>query len=276
MSVRKILYDQLEPTARKGRGLSLTNRLVSILILFAVAVVILETEPLVRGAAPQFFTIAELWLLTIFSAEYIARVYAAGEDPQFRGLQGRLRYALQVWSIVDLLAIVPFWLTGGTFNSALLRIFKFARLLRVARLGRFSQAWDLLFQSIASRKFELGITAGIAALVLLLSSAVLYVVEGAVQPEAFGSIPRALWWSIATLTTVGYGDVSPVTPIGKIFAGVTAIAGIGLIAMPTGILAAAFSDVIQRRVRASTEERIEDRSRNEVQISASGQDRSRA
>ncbi len=276
MSVRKLLYDQLEPTARKGRGLSPTNRLVSILILFAVAVVILESEPLVRSAAPQFFTIAESWLLTIFSAEYIARVYAAGEDPRYRGLQGRLRYARQIWSIVDLLAIVPFWLTGGTFNSALLRIFKFARLLRVARLGRFSQAWDLLSQSIASRKFELGITAGIAALVLLLSSAVLYVVEGAIQPEAFGSIPRALWWSIATLTTVGYGDVSPVSPIGKIFAGVTAIAGIGLIAMPTGILAAAFSDVIQRRAKAPTEERIEEESRNGVQISASSQDRSRA
>lgn len=94
---------------------------------------------------------------------------------------------------------------------------------------------------------------GLATLLLLVSSTMLYLIEGAHQPETFGSIPRTMWWSIATLTTVGYGDVYPVTPLGKIFAGMTAVTGIGLIAMPTGILAAAFSDAIQaQRVEKET------------------------
>ncbi len=254
MTVRRFLYEQLEPAARTRGGLSPLNCLVAALIIVAVIAVVLESEPLVRGLAPRFFSALELALLALFSIEYMARVYAAGEDPVYRGWRGRLRYAGQAWSVIDLLAILPFWITAGTFNSSLLRVFKFARLLRIARLGRFSQAWDLLVRSIASRKFELGITVGIAALVLLFSSAVLYVVEGEAQPDAFGSIPRALWWSIATLTTVGYGDITPVTPLGKLFAGATAIAGIGLIAMPAGILAAAFSDVIQRQAKKSAKE----------------------
>lgn len=254
MSLRRFLYEQLEPAARPSGGLSPTNRLVLVLIVVAVVAVVLESEPLVKALAPNFLLGLELALLTLFSVEYVARVYCAGEDPLYKGWKGRLRYMRQAWSIIDLLAIVPFWLSAGTFNSSLLRIFKFARLLRIAKLGRFSKAWDLLVQSVASRRFELGITAGIAALGLLLSSAVLYVVEGNAQPDAFGSIPRALWWSIATLTTVGYGDITPITPLGKVFAGVTALAGIGLIAMPTGILAAAFSDVIQRRGKMVAEE----------------------
>lgn len=95
--------------------------------------------------------------------------------------------------------------------------------------------------------YELLLSVGVAGLLLLLSSAFLYAVEAAAQPEAFGSVPRALWWSIATLTTVGYGDVTPITALGKLFAGITAVAGIGLIAMPTGILAAAFSDAFQKK-----------------------------
>jgi len=245
--LREFLYRNLEPSARPEGGLSLFNRVIVWLIILAAVVAILETEETLRGAMPEVFWIAELFIVMVFSIEYLARVYAAGEDPRYSGFRGRLRFITSWWAIVDLLAILPFILTGGAYNSFIIRLLKLLRLLRVARVGRFSQAWVSLSDAIYGRRFELALSGAVAFLIMLISSAFLYVLEGDTQPDAFGSIPRALWWSVATLTTVGYGDVTPVTVMGRIFAGLTAIAGIGLIAMPTGILAAAFSEAMQNR-----------------------------
>ena len=151
------------------------------------------------------------------------------------------------WAIIDLIAILPFFLTFGAVNTFVLRLIKLIRLLRLARLGRFSSAISDLYLAVSSRRYELTVSLVVAIMLLILTSSVIYVLEASHQPEAFGSIPRALWWSVATLTTVGYGDVTPITPGGQAFAGLTAIIGIGMIAMPTGILAAAFSDAMQKR-----------------------------
>jgi voltage-gated potassium channel len=245
--LRGFLYKNLEPSAQVKGGLSLFNRVIVWLIIFASVVAVLETEDTLRAAMPGVFRIAEIFIVIVFSIEYLARVYAAGEEPRYSGFRGRLRYMLSWWAIVDLLAILPFFLTGGAYNSFIVRLLKLLRLLRVARVGRFSQAWVSLSDAIYGRRFELALSGTVAFLIMLISSAFLYVFEGDTQPEAFGSIPRALWWSVATLTTVGYGDVTPVTVLGRIFAGFTAIAGVGLIAMPTGILAAAFSEAMRKR-----------------------------
>jgi voltage-gated potassium channel len=246
-SLRATLYLHLEPAAWPYPGLSRTNRLVAVLIIVAVVSGVLETEASIRALAPGAFSWLEWLLITAFTVEYVARVYAAGESPRFAGLSGRLRYMTRFWSVVDLMAILPFLLTLGSANAFVLRLVRFFRLLRLVRLGRYSDAWDVLGQALHSRRHELAISGGVALVLLIFSSALLYLAEAESQPEAFGSIPRALWWSITTLTTVGYGDVAPVTGLGRMFAGFTAVAGIGLIAMPTGILAAAFSDVMQRR-----------------------------
>jgi voltage-gated potassium channel len=103
-----------------------------------------------------------------------------------------------------------------------------------------------LTDAVHSRRYELGLTMGLAVGLLLVGAAALYWIEGDLQPEKFGSIPRALWWAVITMTTIGYGDVYPITPLGKFVAALVAIAGIGLIAMPTGILAAAFSDAMRK------------------------------
>nr|WP_290832985.1 potassium channel family protein [Halomonas sp.] len=245
---RGALYRQLAPEARQQLGLSLLNRVICVLILSASAIAILETEPTLREAAPGLFATLETLFVCIFVIEYALRLYAMGEDPRYRGLGGRLRYMFSFWALVDLIAILPYFLGFITYHNAfLLRLLRLARMLRLARLGRFSQAWASLADALKSRSHELLLSAGVAGLLLLFSSCCLYVVEAAAQPEAFGSVPRALWWSIATLTTVGYGDVTPITAIGKFFAGLTAVAGIGIIAMPTGILAAAFSDAFQKK-----------------------------
>ncbi|AHE98952.1 VIC family potassium channel protein [Thioalkalivibrio paradoxus ARh 1] len=245
--MRRRLYLHLEPTAWPRTGLSPANVAIAVLIVSAALLAILETEDTLRSGAPRFFLFAELLIVLAFSVEYLARLYAAGEDPRYRGLWGRLRYMRTWWAIIDLLAILPFLVTMGAQNTFLLRLLKLLRLLRLSRLGRFSRAWAAISEAIHLRRFELMLSFAAAGMLLILSSACLYLVEGGAQPEAFGSIPRALWWSVATLTTVGYGDVTPITAPGRILAGITALAGIGLIALPTGVLASAFSDALRRQ-----------------------------
>ena len=244
-SFRYQVYEQLDPTA-KTNGLSVLNKIIIAIIFLAVIVAILETESTIRSLSPSLFIYAEWFFAVLFSVEYFLRVYAAGEREEFRGVKGRVRYIFSIWSIIDLLAILPFILTLGTYNGFLLRLFRILRLLRLARIGRFTSAVDAIIEAMRSRSYELTISLCAAIFLLLFSGTCLYLLEGSSQPDDFGSIPRALWWSIATLTTVGYGDVTPITATGKFFAGLTALTGIGMIAIPTGILASAFSDAIQK------------------------------
>jgi voltage-gated potassium channel len=251
--LRQTLYVSLFPEGRNLPGLTLTNKVICVLIVAAALISILETEAVIHGFYENFFYTVEIFFLIVFSIEYVARMYAAGEDPRYRGIPGRIKYFFSPWALIDLLALAPSLIGFFVGNAFMLRLVRVFRLLRLSRLGRFSEAWSALARAIQERAHELMLSAGVAGLLLLLSSTLLFVSEASVQPHDFGSIPRALWWSIATLTTVGYGDVTPITTMGKLFAGLTAIAGIGLIAMPTGILAAAFSDVFQRR-RSSRKE----------------------
>ncbi len=244
---RAWLYELLEPSAWRRQGLSPVNKAVAILICFAALIAILESEPTLYLGRENLFFATELLLTGLFLVEYAARLWAAGEDPSYQGILGRVRYAMTWTAIVDLLALLPIFLVFLGNEAFLLRIFRLIRIVRVARLGRFSSALWAINEAVHARRFELLMSFAIASMLLLLSSTLLYIVEGGIQPQTFGSIPRSMWWSVATLTTVGYGDVYPVTVIGRIFAGLTAITGIGLIAMPTGILASAFSDAIQRR-----------------------------
>lgn len=227
-------------------GLTVFQRVLVGVISASVVVAVLSTEPAIRAVADPGLSWMELGFGGAFLVEYVTRLWSAGSQPGFFGLAGRLRYMRQPMSLVDLLALIPFLV--GLFGSEtlLLRLVRLLRLMSLTKLARYSTAIRLVFESILHRRFELGFTVLLATFVILLSSAALYVVEGAIQPEAFGSIPRAAWWSVATLTTVGYGDLVPLTPLGKFFASLTAFAGVGLIAMPTGILAAGFSDAFAR------------------------------
>jgi len=239
------LYLELDPTSNTGMPLTTTNKLIIFLILAAVVVAILETEPSVANQSPQLFSLLEILFFVVFSVEYMARVYGAAERPEYADRFGRIRYIFSVWALIDLAAIVPFLLTGGVYNAYVLRLLRIFRLARIAKIGRYSSALGALIEAVHSRKYELFVAFFIAAFVMIFSSSLLYIFEGQAQPESFGSIPRSLWWSVATLTTVGYGDVTPLTVMGKICAGITAITGIGMIAMPTGILASAFSEALQ-------------------------------
>lgn len=246
--LRLRVYRQLEPTAWPHKGLSPTNAALTVLILIAVTSAIVETEPLVAAGREDWFRRGELIVGAIFSVEYILRVWTAVENPKCAASRfPRLRYMVSPIAIIDLLAILPalFAISGGP--SLVLRFFRILRMLRLAKLGRASKAWDDIKAAVYERRAEFGVVLGIVGITILASGSLLYFAEAEAQPDKFGSIPRSLWWAIVTLTTVGYGDAYPVTVLGRIMAGIIAITGVCLIALPTGIFAASFTDAMERR-----------------------------
>lgn len=245
--LRRWVFERLDPAARPD-GLSLANKALTVAIVISVAVAIVETEASVAQRFAMAFGVLEVAFTGLFLGEYLTRLWIAPEDPRYaRPLWGRLRWMLTPTALIDLVALIPALVFVGAGPVYILRLFRLARILRIAKLGRMSSAMGLMGSAIAERRFELLLSLAVAVVLLVLSSTAMYLVEGSINPEAFGSIPRAMWWSVVTLTTIGYGDVFPTSLWGRMIAGLTAICGIGLIAAPTGILSAAFSDALARR-----------------------------
>jgi voltage-gated potassium channel len=248
LSLREKAYRQLFARADGAGRLSATNRFMVVVILAAVAVTILSTEAAFRSANRDMLKLVEIGFGVIFAAEYGARVWAVAEQGGEGSLLARrLRFMVSPMAILDLVVVLATLSPFIVSDAAILRLVRLFRLAALAKFGRFSRALQELGRAVYERRFELAVTMALAGVLLLFSATALYWAEREVQPEAFGSIPRALWWSVITLTTVGYGDVSPVTALGKFLAALVAISGIGLVAMPTGIMAGAFSDAMQRR-----------------------------
>ncbi len=237
----------LDPGER-AKGLSVTNRVLIALIFASVAMAIIETEPTISNGHNRIFRTAELAFGILFTLEYLARFWVAGGNSQLGSpWKARLKWAISPGALIDLIATLPALIAMNFAPAYGLRLVRLIRILRFAKLGRFSKASAFISQAIYSRRYELMLTLLAALFVLIVSATLLYLVEGAIQPADFGSIPRSMWWAVVTLTTVGYGDVTPKTPLGKALAGLTALIGVGLVAAPTGILAAAFSEAIHRR-----------------------------
>jgi len=247
---RRLAYTQVIPEAH-GAGLSVVNRILVLTVLLAVAIQVLETEPLLNTSYASWFLAGDILVGTLFCMDLLLRIWAVGEIQEYRGFTGRLRYFAKPRSLIDALAVLPFivgpWVSFLDANDlAFLRLVTATQIMLNARLGRLSAALSSLCYAIVSRREDLLVSLVLALSMMLATAVGLYLVEGGVQPDAFGSIPRALWWSLETLTTVGYGDVFPRSVLGKLCAGLFALAGIGIIAVPTGILAAAFNDAFLR------------------------------
>ncbi len=225
--------------------------LITLIVLNIVAMV-LETVEEYRLRLPGFFDWFEAVSVAIFSVEYVLRVWSCTAAPAYSpAWSGRLRFMLTPLAIADLLAILPFFLPLVGIDLRSFRAIRLLRLLRVAKLGRYSEAIKLTGRILSSRKAELLVTAFVLSIMTLLASSLMYCAERNAQPNTFSSIPATMWWAVETLSTVGYGDAYPVTPIGKLLASVIAILGIGMFALPTGILGAGFVEEIQRKKRAA-------------------------
>ena len=246
-SLRRQTYIQLEPAAWPWRGLSPINMLVFITIIVTSIIAIIETEPTIADGRQSLFDVVEWVIGGIYTVEYVARAWTAAENPRYGGgWRGLWRYVRSPIAIIDLISIITSFVTPGHLQPYLLRAFRLARILRLAKLGRMSNAMGYLIEAMAARRYELLFSLFASLTFMVFSASLLYLVEGPAQPDKFGSIPRALWWATAALTTIGYGDVYPVTVLGRIFGAAVALGGIGLVAMPTGIMAAAFSEAVQK------------------------------
>jgi voltage-gated potassium channel len=245
-NLRRRAYRQLEPGAWPRKGLSPLNLVLVAIILLATVVAILRTEPTIEAGRHHWFDVADVCFGTIFVAEFGLRIWSAGEDPHYRGFLGRVSYVIRPASLIDMVVIVATFAPMLASGLVSLRMLRVITIVRFARLGRFSSALRHLTQAVSERRDELLLTLLLGFGLIVCGATAMWLVEGDAQPDKFGSIPRAMWWAAVTLTTIGYGDVYPVTIFGKVIAVGVAIGGIGLIAMPAGILAAAFSDAIQR------------------------------
>lgn len=246
--LRSYLYYQLAVGAEPDGRLTLCNRLLVLFIVAAVATAVLSTEPTIAPEWRHGFVVAEAVFGAVFLVEYLARIYAAAEAPGPEpAWRKRWRFVRSPLGLIDL-AVVVFTLAPFlTSDAAVLRVVRLVRVFAVMKFGRFSKAIREVWSAVSDRGDDLIVTVALAAMLLLFGATALFLVEGRLQPEQFGSIPRALWWAVITLTTVGYGDAYPITPLGKVFASFIALCGIALVAMPTGIIAAAFSEAMQRR-----------------------------
>lgn len=263
VGLRNRLYSQLEPDARYKSGLSGLNMFIIALVLISFLALALETEPTLDANWRVGINILNIAIVSIFAIEYLARLWVVGEDPRYRGIGGRLRYMCTPYALADLIAFLPelLWmlLTPAGVGDDVLIVLRVLRLARLVKLARFVPAFDVLGATVERAGTQLLTTLAMALALVYVSAVALYFIEGVgAEREAFASIPRALWWAIATLTTVGYGDVYPITPLGRLFASVIALAGIGVVALPAGVFASAFSDELREREIKKLKERVEE------------------
>jgi len=204
---------------------------LTLLILASVAIFALETE----YTSSLFLRAISVSIAVVFMFEYALRIWIADKD------NGRWAYISSPYGIIDLLAFLPALLFPFLSGSVVLRLLRLARLAQLLKIPALKRSVKRIMFALKETWQELIITLCIALGLIFIGAVLMYFAEAHVQPENFGSIPRALWWSIATLTTVGYGDVYPVTALGKVIAAILAIIGIAAVAMPAGIFAAAFT-----------------------------------
>lgn len=225
-----------------------------VLILCNVAALVIVTDERIHSMSPGFFHYFELVSFSIFAVEYALRLWSCTEDPQYaHPVTGRLRFAMQPLMIADAVAVISYFVLFALPSGMDLGALRALRLVsRFALLARYSSGLQALSAALSARRNELlGVVSVVAAL-LVLASSLMYYIEQSAQPDKFSSIPATMWWSIITVTTVGYGDVAPVTPGGRLLAGVIALLGIGIFALPAGILGSGFMEQVNRRRPGAT------------------------
>ncbi|XPV76608.1 MAG: ion transporter [Desulfovibrio sp.] len=193
-------------------------------------------------------------ILSIFAGEYIIRLWSCVEDERYKHpIGGRIKWMFNIYSIIDLVVLLPLLVNFVNFDVVTLRVFRMLRLTRALKMARYSSSVTRLLNVFHKTKDELMLTGLLMVALLIISATLLYAFEHTAQPEAFPDAISALWWSVVTLTTVGYGDVYPITPLGKIAAGFISIIGISFVALPAGIISSGFISEIQDSKNKSCE-----------------------
>lgn len=243
---RKSIYYSLESDQAKRRDDRIIGTFLSTLILLNILAVILETVESIKAQYGVMIEVFEVFSVAVFTVEYVIRLWASVEKEAGQPIISRLKFALSPMAIIDLLAIMPFYLPLFVqIDLRYLRALRLMRIVRILKLGRYSKSLKLLTHVLKDKMPDLIVTASVGFVLLTVSASAMYFFENKAQPEVFSSIPAAMWWAVSTLTTVGYGDVFPITMGGKIFGSFVAVLGVGLIAIPAGILGAGLIEAIE-------------------------------
>jgi voltage-gated potassium channel len=248
MNLRKRMAELLEQGYHTDRPSQILNLFLILLISLNVIAIFLETVDSIYAQYERAFWYFEIFSVAIFTIEYFARVWSSvdlEEAADSSPIRGRIKYMLTLLALVDLLAILPFYL--GLYLPIDLRFLRVLRLLRLFKLTRYSPALGALLDVIQKESDALLSAFVVLLMMLVISAGGIYLLENELQPETFGSMPNSMWWAIVTLTTVGYGDVVPITTMGKMFGGFIGLIGIGMIALPAAIMASGFAENIRGR-----------------------------
>jgi voltage-gated potassium channel len=208
---------------------------IQVLIIASIVIFSLETLPNLNDRTVMVLSILESVCITVFAIEYLLRLFVA---------KRKLKFVFSLWGMIDLLAILPFFLFayGITLNLIILRAFRLLRLVRILKLGRYSKSLSRMVLAMKIAKEDLLLALAATLIMLLVASFGIYQFENPVQPEKFSSVFESLWWALATLTTVGYGDIYPITLGGRIFTGSILMIGLGIVALPAGIIASSLTE----------------------------------
>ena len=249
MTLRSKTFNLFEIQGPAVRTARIVNALLLMLILINALAVIIESVDVYRREYAFWLWWLELISVGIFTVEYLLRLWVSVEHTRYAaGWRGRLRYAVSPMALIDLLAILPFYLS--MLIAVDTRILRVLRLLRIFKLTRHFAVLEVLGTVLRNEARTLLSAIFVMIILVILSSAGIYTIERAAQPEAFGSIPQAMWWATVTLTTVGYGDVVPQTLGGKLLGVVITVLGVGMAALPAGIIASGFTSELARRREA--------------------------
>ena len=262
--IKQSVFRVIQP----AQGYDLPSKIFDCAIMFLIALSIIGIFLVTFDLPPRIskcVEILEVWSIVIFTAEYLLRIWTADLlYPQLSPWKARLKYVVSGMAIIDLLAILPFYLPRILPIKLLgLRVFRLVRVQRLFKLQRYSDSLNSITSVFKSKARDIATSFFVVLLLLTVSSLFIYYAEHDAQPENFRNAFSGLWWAVATLTTVGYGDIYPITPLGRFLGAIIAILGIGVVAVPTSILSAGFMETLNKQIAEAEEaEKAKDEKQN--------------
>jgi voltage-gated potassium channel len=258
--LRKRVFEIIERGKPGDRASRCFDLFLVSLISLNIAAIILESVQPIYSVFRQGFRAFEIFSVVVFTIEYLLRLWTADQKIRSqKGFLARLRYIFTPMALIDLMAILPFYLPFIVrVDLRFLRILRLTRLLRLLKIQRYSNSLSLIGRVLRQKKEELLVTVFVTTLLLVFSATLMYYIETDVQPGEFPNIVSAFWWAIATLTTIGYGDVYPITGWGRFLSGIIALLGIGLVALPAGILSSGFVEALRIQKEQGDDSRSEE------------------
>jgi voltage-gated potassium channel len=247
--LKRRIYRIIVKGSHGHRSYMIFDLAIMILIVLNVVAIIIESVPEYEAKIGGILFWFEIFSVVVFTIEYLLRIYISDmTHPSDSRIKSAMKFIFSTYGIIDLLAVLPFYLPFFiAIDLRFLRILRLLRFMRVLKITRYNKSLNLIVSVVREKRTELMMTGFLALLVLILASFLMYYIEGETQPENFPNILASFWWAIATLTTVGYGVIVPVTGIGRFIGGIIAVLGIGIVALPTGLLSAGFKERIVRK-----------------------------